>query len=127
MNTDQCSGGEDLNGDGRRDADETHPNRVDTDFDGLADGLEDRNQNGQVDEGETNPRKADTDGDGLSDGCYPECEEIRACEDKNNNGELNVGETDPLLADSDGDGIPDGDESFVHGTDPNDPLLLFPD
>ena len=41
-----CSGGEDLNADGIRDEDETHPNRTDTDFDGLADGFEDQNQNG---------------------------------------------------------------------------------
>jgi len=122
ISTDTCSGGEDLNADGRRDADETHPNKLDTDFDGLADGFEDRNQNGQIDEGETDPRKADTDGDGLSDGCYPGLEETGACEDKNNNGELDVGETDPLLADSDGDGISDGDESFVYETDPNDPF-----
>ena len=113
-----CSGGEDLNADGIRDEDETHPNRIDTDFDGLADGFEDGNQSGVVDEGETDPRLADTDGDGLSDGCYAGLETVGACEDKNNNGAIDDGETDPLNADSDGDGISDGDESFVFETDP---------
>ena len=80
------------------DEDETHPNRADTDFDGLADGFEDQNQMGcstkvrQI-------RLADTDGDGLSDGCYAGLETVGACEDKNNNGVIDDGETDPLNAD----------------------------
>ena len=76
-----CSGGEDLNADGIRDEDETHPNRTHTDFDGLP-MAEDQNQNALVDEGETDPRLADTDGDGLSDGRYAGLETVGACEDK---------------------------------------------
>ena len=120
VTTGECSGGEDLNADGKRDADETHPGRRDTDFDGLADGFEDENLNGVLDDGETDPRQADTDGDGLADGCYPGLEATGACEDKDNDGVIDPGETDPLQADTDGDGISDGDESFVYETDPND-------
>lgn len=119
-----CSGGEDLNADGNRDENETHPNLVDSDYDGLDDGFEDINRNGEVDVGETNPRLADSDGDGLTDGCYDSLSTVGACEDFNNDGrvDLDDGETDPLNPDSDGDGISDGDESFVFDTDPNDPF-----
>ena len=117
-----CSGGEDLNADGIRDEDETHPNRPIPTLTALPMALRTRIRMAVVDEGETDPRLADTDGDGLSDGCYAGLETVGACEDKNNNGVIDDGETDPLNADSDGDGISDGDESFVFETDPNDPF-----
>ena len=41
---------------------------VDSDNDGLADGIEDVNHNGIVDPGETDPHNDDTDGDGYNDG-----------------------------------------------------------
>ena len=96
---------EDDNLDGVRDPGETDPTLPDTDKDGLKDGIEDANHNGQVDAGETDPRKFDTDGDGLADGA----------EDKNGNGKVDAGETDPLKADTDGDGLGDGIET---ATDP---------
>ncbi|MFH1873631.1 MAG: hypothetical protein ABH859_00385 [Pseudomonadota bacterium] len=70
--------GEDKNGNGRVDADETSPTMLDTDGDGLPDGYymgfyEDGNCNGQVDVDargfamETSPINPDTDGDGMLD------------------------------------------------------------
>ena len=41
---------------------------VDSDDDGIGDGIEDINRNGKVDAGETDPCNADTDGDGIQDG-----------------------------------------------------------
>lgn len=82
-----CEAGEDLNRNGRVDADETDPRvpNVDSDGDGLSDQTEA--------ELGTNPNVADTDGDGLSDGV-----------------EVQVEGTLPLSADTDCDGVSDGEE-----------------
>ena len=45
----------------------TDPLLLDTDSDGLHDGLEDLNFNGRVDPGETDPTLFDSDGDGIPD------------------------------------------------------------
>ena len=95
-----ADGVEDANQNGLLDVGETDPNDVDTDGDGVDDGVEDANQNGVLDVGETDPTNADTDGDGIADGV----------EDANQNGALDVGETDPTNIDTDGDGIADGVE-----------------
>ena len=87
---------------------------LDTDNDGIDDGVEDKNHNGihdvaidtdgdgVPDTGETNPAMIDTDGDGLPDGV----------EDANQNGkwDKDLGETNAFHADTDGDGLPDGVE-----------------
>jgi hypothetical protein len=65
---------------------------VDSDGDGLADGVE-------KDRG-SDPKTADTDGDGLDDGI-----------------EVHTYSSDPTAVDSDGDGLTDGRE-IDHGTDP---------
>ncbi|MBN1559662.1 T9SS type A sorting domain-containing protein [candidate division KSB1 bacterium] len=88
-------GEEDLNKNGRSDADETDPLNPDTDSDGLLDGVE-----GTLG---TKPLDVDTDDDGLADGA----------EDKNRNGIVDSGETDPLSLDSDDDGVSDGVELGV--------------
>ena len=59
---------------------------LDSDGDGLLNGIEDANGNGVVDLGETDPLNPDSDGDGLLDGV----------EDANGNGVVDPGETDPL-------------------------------
>ena len=91
----------------------TDPVAVDTDEDGLADGVEDANQDGawtatiggtgSQGDGETDPRNPDTDEDGITDGA--EIEETM---------------TDPLDSDTDDGTISDGEE-LAAGTDPNDP------
>ncbi len=82
----------DFDGDGLTDDIEamlgTNPQDIDSDDDGIADGIEDANRNGVVDNTETNPLLVDTDGDGFSDGV----------EDSNHNGVVDNGETDPLDA-----------------------------
>lgn len=70
----------------------TDPKRVDTDRDGLTDGME-------VNEWGSDPCAADTDGDGVADGV-----------------EVEIG-TSSVNADSDGDGLSDGWERD-HGLDP---------
>ncbi len=87
----------------------TDPMDMDSDGDGLSDGLEDANHDGMwtatvggsgwAGSGETDPTLADTDGDGLDDGA-----------------ENAVG-ADPLDVDSDDGGTWDGQELF-DGTDP---------
>ena len=94
-------GAEDVNHNGKRDADETDPRDPDSDKDGLLDGVERLGKN------PTNPLVADTDGDGLSDGV----------EDANANGVVDPGETDPNQADTDHGGVDDGTERRGH-TDP---------
>jgi hypothetical protein len=91
-------GVEDPNHDGTVDPGETDPGNPDTDGDGLPDGVEDSNHDGTVDPGETDPRNPDTDGDGLPDGV----------EDSNHDGTVDPGETDPRNPDTNGDGILDG-------------------
>jgi hypothetical protein len=99
---------EDSSSDGILNDDETDPNLVDTDGDGLCDGAfavpptcfggEDQNADGTVNEGETDPRNPDSDADGLSDGL-----EVL-------DGNYANGKTDPLDPDTDGDGLSDGQE-----------------
>ena len=95
----------------------TDPNDVDSDGDGINDGVEDANQDGQatntigdsttVGTGETDATLADTDGDGISDG-----DEI------NGTGPLaGIGSTNPLDTDSDNGGTFDNTE-LNDGTDP---------
>jgi outer membrane protein OmpA-like peptidoglycan-associated protein len=91
----------------------TNPLRADTDRDGLPDGVEDANQDGQWQfEDETSPLLHDTDGDQLNDGR----------EDANHDRIVDENETDPLEPDTDADGLVDGQEVRLVGTDP-----LLPD
>jgi hypothetical protein len=79
--------------------------------DGVGDGLEDKNHNGRVDLGETSPILMDTDGDGLCDGlCLGQGEDKNGngVQDKKADGTLL--ETDPLSKDSDVDGLLDNAE-----------------
>jgi hypothetical protein len=71
-----------------------NPLAVDTDADGLSDGVE-------MTTHLTNPVLDDTDGDGLTDGA-----------------EINTHGSNPKLADSDGDGLSDFAEVSTHGTNP---------
>jgi len=107
--------------DGDAGATRTDPTAIDTDGDGLPDGVEDADLDGLVDEGETAPSLADTDGDDVMDGT--ELLEGTDPLDRDTDGdglmegdEIRQG-TDPLVVDTDGDGIGDGDEG-VYGTDP---------
>lgn len=92
---------------------------VDSDGDGINDGVEDSNRNGRVDSGETDPNNPDSDGDGICDG--PPQMIVGVCsggEDINANGQVDPGESDPLVSggsvsDSDSDGIPDSVENLV--------------
>ena len=99
---------EDLSQDGESDPDgdglpnegeetwNTNPTVVDTDGDGLSDGLE-LGADDTDPLSTTNPAVADTDGDGLLDGE----------EDRNSNGAVDADEVDPLKVDTDGDTIDD--------------------
>lgn len=71
----------------------TNPTLIDTDADGLSDGVE-------VNTELTDPLDSDTDNDGLTDG-----------------NEVNVRNTEPLLLDTDGDSFGDGYE-IAQGSDP---------
>jgi hypothetical protein len=98
-----AGGGEDLNNDGIRDANETDPNNPDTDDDGLTDGTEklDGNYPGPLGP-RTDPLNPDTDDDGILDGS----------EDLDGDGEFDLvdRETDPTDPDTDGGGEEDGSE-----------------
>jgi len=98
----------DSDDDGLGDCDEqiigSDPHNLDSDHDGLMDGIEVNGNN------PTNPLSSDTDDDGLTDGQ----------EDINANGALDAGETDPNDVDSDDDGLSDGVE--VNGSNPTNPL-----
>ncbi|UCG68389.1 MAG: hypothetical protein JSV09_11305, partial [Thermoplasmata archaeon] len=135
---DSEQGGEDKNGNGRVDVDlqvadptwqETDPTFIDSDFDGILDGIEDWDHDGVYepdgDDGtpsnrddETKGYDSDTDGDGLIDGE----------EDKNGDAfvDLDDLETDPRIKDTDGDGLWDGYGDGSHtgekdvGTNPTD-------
>ncbi|MFK8013982.1 MAG: hypothetical protein AB8G17_00905, partial [Gammaproteobacteria bacterium] len=96
----------------------TNPNVVDTDGDGLDDGVEDANQDGATvnaigdsnssGSGETDPSDPDTDGDGLTDG-----------DEANGTGPQALsGATDPLDTDTDDGGVQDGTEVLRDGTNP---------
>lgn len=104
-----CVGGEDLNGNGLREADETDPNNPDSDADSLSDGVE--VQGSSYSNGHTDPLDSDSDDDGLGDGY----------EDANHDGlwQANLNETDPTVADTDGGGEDDGSE-VAGGRDPVD-------
>ncbi len=99
----------------------TLPFDIDSDDDGLADGVEDANANGRLDAGETDPSKADTDGDGLQDGT--ELGVTTPVPDPDGGGPLLATDpalfvadldpettSDPLDLDSDDDGLGDGVE-----------------
>ena len=88
---------EDLNKNGRKEAQEMSPLKADTDNDGIKDGREDANANGARDPNETNPLRRDTDRDGLLDGA----------EDRNRDGRRQRTETNPRKRDTDGDGVSD--------------------
>jgi MYXO-CTERM domain-containing protein len=93
-----CTGGEDRDRDGARDADETDPNDADSDDDAIGDGVEvlDGSYPGPLGP-RTNPLDPDTDDDGLADGA----------EDADHDGTLDDGETDPTdPGDPAGEGVP---------------------
>jgi uncharacterized protein (TIGR03382 family) len=96
-------GSEDADHDGNLDANETDPNKADTDDDALADNIEVQGEN------PTNPRDVDTDDDSLDDGE----------EDADHDGSVDANETDPNNADTDAGGASDGAE-VAGGTDPLD-------
>ena len=96
----------------------TNPTLLDSDGDGLNDGIEDANQDGATvnqigatgtaGSGETDPSLADTDNDGLNDG-----------DETNGSGALaGIGSTDPLDTDTDDGGTFDGTEVLADSTDP---------
>jgi hypothetical protein len=101
----------------------TNPLQVDSDCDGILDGVEDQNHNGRLDPGETDPSNPDTDGDGLPDGiergvctdpdtarsntALTHCASFTADADCNQTPQY---QTDPANEDTDGDGILDGTE-----------------
>ena len=106
----------------------TDPLIADTDEDGALDGQEDVNGNGKVDAEESDPLNPDTDADGLSDGIELSSKSSSLDwdsdddgiadpdEDKNRNGKLDADETSPSLFDTDHDGLSDGLEiSLVEG------------
>jgi len=115
----------------------THPLRKDSDCDGLSDGDEDKNKNGRIDEGETDPNHVDTDNDGLWDGVELGITQATAADPSNcpnthyagarDDGSVcTPNPTDPLNPDTDGDGLLDGLEDANHNgcvdtgeTDPN--------
>ncbi|MEQ8661232.1 MAG: hypothetical protein RLW62_10475 [Gammaproteobacteria bacterium] len=99
----------------------TDPLDVDTDDDGLADGVEDANANGRFDAGETDAASIDTDGDGIQDGT--ELGVTAGIADPDGAGPLSGTDaavfvadldptttTDPRDLDSDDDGLGDGVE-----------------
>lgn len=109
-----CEAGEDQNGNGVVDENETDPTKSDTDGDGINDAIELTGSN------PTSPLNPDTDADGLCDGTGTVEGICLSGEDSNNNGSIDGGETDPNSADTDLGGIPDGIE-VERGTDPLDP------
>ncbi len=88
----------------------TDPLDDDSDGDGIGDGVEDADHDGLVDAGETGAADDDSDDDGLLDGI----------EDDDGGGDRDADETDPLAADSDGDGIQDGTERGLTGPQGSD-------
>ena len=103
----------------------TNPTRLDTDGDGINDGIEDRDRDGQMGPAnptgvqETNAADPDTDDDGICDGPAAVATVCTAGEDLNRNGRLDGGETDPRVpnVDTDGDGLSDQQEATL-GTNP---------
>ncbi|PKN56086.1 MAG: hypothetical protein CVU56_18060 [Deltaproteobacteria bacterium HGW-Deltaproteobacteria-14] len=68
----------------------------------------------------TDPTRVDSDGDGLADGVEDANGDGAQVATIGGIGTFGVGETDPTLPDSDGDGLDDGAERLVYGTDPLD-------
>ena len=91
----------------------TDPCVVDSDGDGLSDGLEVHGEN------PSDPMRADTDGDGLCDGPGSVPGVCIAGEDLNANGVLDPDETDPNDADTDHGGLSDRDE-IMRGSNPRE-------
>ncbi|RMG80339.1 MAG: hypothetical protein D6714_14835, partial [Bacteroidetes bacterium] len=100
---------------------DTNPLVVDTDEDGIPDGIEDANQDGHYNaNSETNPLDPDSDDDNIPDGI----------EDVNQNGVIEAGESDPTdqcdpnpifpACDFDGDNIPNSLDSDDDGDGVND-------
>jgi len=87
---------------------------ADTDDDGILDGVEDANHNGLMDSGETDPCDLDTDGDGIQDGTELGYTLGHVGSDTDKGvfqPDLDpTTTTDPLDADTDGDGWQDGVE-----------------
>ncbi|MCP4501419.1 MAG: hypothetical protein GY822_15780 [Deltaproteobacteria bacterium] len=108
----------------------TNVAEMDSDADGMNDGLEDRNRDGALGAAtggavaqETDADDADTDNDGLCDGPGTVASVCVAGEDRNRNGIVDGAETDPRVADvdTDLDGLTDPDETNIYYTDPNNP------
>jgi hypothetical protein len=125
-----CVGGEDENGNGRRDPGETDPLDVDTDCDAVPD-TEERALG-------LDPLAADSDSDGLTDGVElgrvarpagpSRCTAVRL------DGDASAAtNSDPRRLDSDGDGLPDGredrdgDGAFDPGASPRETFAGDPD
>ncbi|MBN2362490.1 MAG: hypothetical protein JXR83_23760 [Deltaproteobacteria bacterium] len=109
-------------------ANPTAADNIDSDGDGINDGVEDANRNGRLDSGETDPNNPDSDGDQICDG--PPRAIPNVCsggEDLNANGHVDPGETDPRVpgsadVDSDSDGLSDNlENSDARCLDPHNP------
>lgn len=115
----------DTDGDGITNEDEdtlgSDPLDLDTDDDGLGDGIENANHDAVVDTDETDPTNPDTDDDDVQDGT--ELSETEGVADPDGDGPISATDfsffipdantgttTDPLETDSDGDGLDDGVE-----------------
>ncbi|MCB9529086.1 MAG: carboxypeptidase regulatory-like domain-containing protein [Myxococcales bacterium] len=118
----------DTDGDGLDDGVEvedigTDPTDADTDADGLPDGYEVDNR---LDPLSPDDGRADPDRDGLKNGTEYAIGTAAGDPDTDDDGLLDGEEydllgTDPLRADTDGGGTRDGDEVLIDGTDPLDP------
>ena len=104
--------------DGLEESSCTDPNDADTDDDGISDGVEDANHNGVVDTDETDPCDIDIDGDGIQDGTELGYKSGDIGPDTDTNvfqPDLDpMTTTDPLDSDTDGDGLLDGQEDANH-------------
>jgi len=107
----------DTDNDGIRDGIEnitcTNSSDADSDDDGISDGSEDANHNGVVDTNETDPCNKDTDGDGIQDGTELGVTTGHATDTGGTfipDADGGATTTDPLNPDSDGDGLSDGEE-----------------
>jgi hypothetical protein len=106
-----CSAGEDANNNGRKEDTEPDPLVVDTDGDGMGDGVEvlDTNFTGPLG-AHTSPVNADTDGDRLCDGAIAVATVCSQGEDRNGNLRTDATETSSTDVDSDNDALNDGVE-----------------
>ena len=130
-------------GDGDQDTNtKTDPRIIDSDFDGINDGVEDVNANGMQDPGETDAADRDTDFDALPDyyealgnvASAPYCvgwvdnsldltdPTLADTESDGLTDDMEFAqECDPNWGDTDGDTLTDGDEFVSYGTDPTNP------